>query len=88
MKIKQGFVVREVAGKSVAVATGALSREFHGMVTLNGTGRFLFEELKNDTDADALTKRLTEEYDVDADTARKAVLTFTDALRRAGILED
>jgi tRNA U34 5-carboxymethylaminomethyl modifying GTPase MnmE/TrmE len=47
MKIKQGFVVREVAGKSVAVATGALSREFHGMVTLNGTGKFLFEELKN-----------------------------------------
>ncbi|MBE6673007.1 MAG: PqqD family protein [Ruminococcaceae bacterium] len=88
MKIKQGFVVREVAGKSVAVATGALSREFHGMVTLNGTGRFLFEELKNDTDVEKLTKRLTEEYDVDVDTAQKAVLTFTDALRRAGILEE
>lgn len=87
MKIKQGFVVREVAGKSVAVATGALSREFHGMVTLNGTGKFLFEELKNETDVEALTARLTEEYDVDAETARRAVVAFTDTLRKEGILE-
>ena len=87
MKIKQGFVVREIAGKSVAVATGALSRDFHGMVTLNGTGRFLFEELKNDTDVEALTVRLTEEYDVDIETARKAVAAFVDTLQREGILE-
>lgn len=88
MKIKKGFVVREVAGKSVAVATGALSREFHGMVTLNGTGKFLFECLEKDTDVDSLTALLTNEYDVDEATARNAVVNFTDSLRRAGILEE
>ena len=87
MKIKQGFVVREVAGKSVAVATGARSREFHGMVTLNSTGKFLIEQLATDCDVQTLTEKLTQEYDVDTETARTAVINFTDALRRAGILE-
>ncbi|MCD8237802.1 MAG: PqqD family protein [Clostridiales bacterium] len=43
MKIKEGFVIRKVAGKYVAVATGKASREFHGMVKLNETGKTIWE---------------------------------------------
>ncbi len=87
MKIKEGFVVREIGGKSVAVATGALSREFHGMVTLNGTGKFLFEALKTETDVDTLVNKLMSEYEVDENTAKAAVIAFTDTLKREGIME-
>lgn len=38
MRIKQGFVMRDVAGQAVAIATGEASKSFHGMVKLNGTG--------------------------------------------------
>ena len=87
MKVKDGFVIREIGGKSVAVATGALSRDFHGMITLNGTGRFLFEALQTETDAETLVKKLMSEYDVDAETAQKAVTGFVDTLLREGILQ-
>jgi len=43
MKIKEGFVIRKAAGKYVAVATGKASREFHGMVKLNETGKTIWE---------------------------------------------
>jgi len=43
MKIKERFVIRKVAGKYVAVATGKASREFHGMVKLNETGKTIWE---------------------------------------------
>ena len=33
MKIKAGFVVREVAGKTVAVSVGAGQGAFRGMIT-------------------------------------------------------
>ena len=87
MKIKEGFVVREVGGKTVAVATGELSRHFHGMVTLNGTGKFLFEAMKEDTDIKTLTKKLTAEYDVDEKTAEDAATAFVASLAKSGILE-
>ena len=87
MKIKNGFVVREVGGKSVAVATGALSREFHGMITLNQTGKFLFDAMKEETDESTLVEKLTSEYDVDVKTATDAVQAFVETLRKEGILE-
>lgn len=39
MKIKAGFVIRRVAGKYIVVATGKASREFHGMVRFDETGK-------------------------------------------------
>ena len=87
MKVKKGFVVREIGGKSVAVATGELSRRFHGMITLNGSGKFLFEALQTETDVESLTEKLMAEYDVDETTAQNSVLAFVDVLRAQEILE-
>ena len=87
MKIKSGFVVRKVAGKSVAVAVGERSRDFRGVITLNETGRTLFDALQSETDIDALTALLTREYDVDEDTARTSALDFIGRVREAGLLE-
>ena len=38
VRIKDGFVLRDVAGQTVVIATGEASRDFHGMVKLNGKG--------------------------------------------------
>lgn len=35
MKIKDGFILREVMGKTVAVAIGERSKTFHGMIKMN-----------------------------------------------------
>ena len=45
MKIKDGFVLRQVAGQGVVIATGEASKEFSGMVKLNGTGSFIWERV-------------------------------------------
>ena len=39
MKIKDGFVLRDIAGDTVVIATGELSKTFHGMIKLNSTGK-------------------------------------------------
>ena len=44
MRIKEGFVLREVAGQAMVIATGEASKEFHGMVKLNESGK-VFEIL-------------------------------------------
>lgn len=88
MKLKSGFVVREVAGKTLAVATGERSREFHGMIALNGTGRTIWDALKSDTTEDAVVDRVLEEYDIDRETAARDVATFIEKLRESGVLLD
>ena len=48
MKIKDGFMLRKVGGQNVVVAVGKASLEFNGIIRLNETGKFLWEQLKAD----------------------------------------
>ena len=43
MKIKDGFVVRDIMGQCVVVATGEASESFSGMIKLNDTGKDIWE---------------------------------------------
>ncbi|MBP3653965.1 MAG: PqqD family protein [Oscillospiraceae bacterium] len=79
MKIKNGFVLRQVAGQTVVLpADSAL--DLNMMITLNETGAFLWERLQNDTDEAALVVALLEEYDVDEETAKQSVQAFVKKL--------
>ena len=42
MRIKDGFVLRNVAGSFIAVATGEEAINFNAMITTNETGAFLW----------------------------------------------
>ena len=86
MKLKEGFVLREVAGKTVALPTSG-ELDLNMMITLNGTGAFLWEKLQNETDENGLVAALLAEYDVDEATARRSVAAFTAKLKENGFLE-
>lgn len=86
MKIKEGFVISRVGDKTVAVASGALSREFHGMITLNESGKLLFDLLRNDTTEERLIKALVDEYGITTEQAQRDVTAFLTGIRNAGLL--
>lgn len=85
MKLKEGFILRTVAGETVALPTGGVTN-LDMMITLNDTGRFLWEKLTVGAEIDALVDALLTEYDVDRDTAEKSVLAFTDRLKELEFL--
>ena len=80
MKIKEGFLLRQIAGQSVVLPTGS-ELDLNMMITLNETGAFLWEHLQEETDADALVAALLKEYDVDQTTAAAAVSAFVEKLK-------
>ena len=45
MKLKDGFILRSVAGETVVVPTGD-DLDLNMMITLNETGKFLWEHLE------------------------------------------
>ena len=85
MKIKDGFLLRQVAGQNVVLPVGE-GLDLNMMITLNDTGKFLWEQLSCDTDESALVAALLEEYDVDRETAAQAVSRFLETLNGHGFL--
>lgn len=88
MKLKENFVLRQVAGSYVVVAVGAASVDFNGMLTLNDSGALLWRTLEGGADRAALLATLTSEYDVDEAQAARDLDEFLSSLRSAGCLAE
>ena len=87
MKIKSGFIVKEIAGQYVVIALGAASKIFNGIIKLNDSGKFIWDKLAVGADNDDIVNALLEEYDVDRTVAEADVDKFIDELKGANILE-
>jgi len=85
MKLKDGFLLRQVAGQTVVLPTGG-DLDLNMMITLNETGAFLWEKLQEEIDVVALVAELLKEYDVDEATAKNAVEAFVKKLDDNGFL--
>ena len=88
MKIKKGYVLREVAGGYYIIPVGAQSIDNSRMITVNETGKIIWEALQSDRDFDGLLKIMLDNYDVDESDLRADLNSFIDTLRGAELLED
>ena len=86
MKLKDGFFMRQIAGQTVVLPGGDVL-DLNMMITLNETGAFLWERLNEETTTEALVAALLSEYDVDNETAQRAVEAFVQKLNDHGFLE-
>jgi sensor domain CHASE-containing protein len=87
MKIKENFVLRQVADTWVVLPLGAATLNFDGMLTLNQSGVLLWQALeKGGTEAE-LTEVLLGEYDVSREEAAADVRQFLDTLMQSGCLD-
>lgn len=86
MKLKDGFILRDVAGQTVVLPSGS-DLNLNMMITLNGTGEFLWKRLETGAEFDELVQALLAEYDVDEATATRAVQGFVDKLVANGFLK-
>ena len=85
MKLKDGFILRRVAGKTVVLPCDE-ALDLNMMITLNDTGAFLWEKLQEETTQEALAAALLGEYDVDEETAKASVAAFVEKLNANGFL--
>lgn len=86
MKRSHDFLLRDVAGTLVIVPVGAAVSAFPGMITLNGTGAYIWELLETEQTVETLTQALVARYEVDSDSARQDVEAFVNKLQPTGAL--
>lgn len=87
MKIKEGYLVHEVAGNYVVIKIGQEAVNFNGLITLSESAKILWDLLKEDASIDDLVNKLLSEYEIDEETARKDTLEFIESLKKNNILE-
>lgn len=87
MKLKEGFVLHEVGGQTLVLSSGK-ELDLNKMITLNDTGKFLWEQLKKGCELDDMVKSMLSEYDVDEAVARCGAEAFVEKLKINGFLEE
>lgn len=88
MKTKKGFNLRQVCGENVIVAEGAENIDFSSIISMNESSAYLWNNIQGkEFDTNNLVELLTQEYDVDADTAAKDVEALVAQWLKAGIIE-
>lgn len=85
MKLKNGFVLKELAGECVVVPADA-ALNLDGMITLNDTAKTIWLALEKGAEMDEIVAALTEEYDVTEAVARSAAEAFIAKLKELDFL--
>lgn len=86
MRIKDGFVLREVAGQIMVIATGEASKDFHGMIRLNSTGKDIWQGLQEGMSEEEMIEKLRTKYEIDEESAKQDVKEFLAKMAEMGFL--
>lgn len=88
MKIKNGFELQDICGYNIIVAEGVENIDFNNIFTLNETATFLWKNVQGkDFTTEDLANMLTQEYDVNHDTALADCGDIVNQWKEAGIVE-
>ena len=89
MKIKKGFVLREMAGGvSVVVGVGEKANELKGYLTLNESGALIWKTLEKGADLNGVVAKILQEYDVSEELATKDASLVIEKLKEIGAIDD
>ncbi len=82
MRIKDGYVMRELNMGYVVIPVGKAGMEFNGVIRLNETGAFLWQSIRDGSDSrEKLLAAMLERYDgLDEATAGRDLDEFLDAV--------
>ena len=86
MKIKDGYILRVVAKQNV-VLSGSGDLDLDRILTLNNTGKFLWQQLEQGAQQEDMVQAMLEHYEIDENTARTCVDNFVNNLMQYGFLE-
>ena len=88
MRIKKGFELRAVCGEHIIVAYGIENIDFNKVISLNESATYLWKNVVDkDFDVETMASLLQQEYEVDAETAKRDAQALLDEWTKVGLTE-
>ena len=86
MKVKEGYILRTIAGVNVAIPYGD-EMDLNVMLTLNDTGKFLWEQLQTEKTEAQLLEAVLTTYETEREEAKAFISAFVQKLIEYECLE-
>lgn len=87
MRIKDGFILREVAGTFVIISAGDDNLDFKGVITVNEVGALIWRGVEAGKSKDEIVDKILSEYVVERDVASVDCDEFLQQLIDKNIIE-
>ena len=89
MKIKDGFVLREMCGEHIVAAEGLQNINFNKLISLNVTAAFLWKELEGkEFTLEQMAQLLIDEYGIDMELAITDSTNLIKSWIEAGLISE
>lgn len=88
MKIKEEYILQNIADKWVVINTNGKSVNFNKILSLNSSGKFLWEQLEAGAEFDDLVNGLIEHFGIDKDLAQIDAEKFIRELKDLECVDD
>lgn len=88
MKIKDGFILKDVAGSKIVIATGKQKLDFNGVITFNSVGADVFMLLDGTNTVEDIVKKISEDYDVSAEIVQTDVERLIEKMRKYNLIDE
>ncbi len=88
MRIKKGFILRDLCGEKIVSGEGLENINFNKLISLNSSAAFLFSKVAGkEFSEEEMANMLMEEYGIDRELALKDSANLCKAWIEAGIAE-
>ncbi len=88
MKVKPGFVLRNIVDEFILMPTGDNIGKFNGTVLLNEVSAFVWEKLQNSVSKEDLLKAILDEFEVEKAVAKADLDALLAKLKEYDVIED
>ena len=88
MKIKDGFIMKDVAGSKVVLPLGERQAEIRGIITFNDVGADVFNMLDGTNSVEEIIAKIAKDYDAPYETVKSDVEKLIEKMRENGLVED
>lgn len=89
MRVKKGFVLRELAGEKIISGEGLEQIDFNKIVTLNSSAAYIWEHIfDREFDLETMVDLLLDRYDIERSVALQDSRRLLDDWKSIGLIED
>lgn len=88
MKIKNGFILKDVAGSKIVIATGSAKLDFNGVITFNDVGADVFTMLDGTKTVADIVTQIATDYGIDESTVKTDVEKLIEKMRKYNLIEE
>lgn len=88
MKVKDGYILKKVAGENIVIATGEARLSFNGIITFNEVGSEVFTRLDGTKTVSQIVDEIASLYNAPKDIIENDINNLIEKMRNHGLIEE